>query len=518
MRVLIAEDEYYARERLVKLLKESGEDMELAAAVEDGAAAVEFLEQHTDVDVVVTDIVMPRMGGLRLAEYVYRNMPYVQVVIVSGYEEFNYARKAIEYEVKQYLIKPVRKEEFLKTLYELGEKKENYRREVEEVVQERLALMPYGFPFSRQILGNRALIERYLPVFAAADGAMSRIAVIQLERPFTQEDAAFVHQLCMQRLQGMAYGGFFCKGEDEYVLAAKERQDGSPGFTGAVDGLLRYFLTRLDTGIAIGISRPFSGCELAADAYNECLYAMNDRLIKGWNQAFEYRGGRAEQSESPGGYFDLQDENMLIGALQISDYGRAAEVVHALLYKKELIEGGDGNALYDVVLNILRTVNKYYRSLYQAAESRVEIMFSRRYDLYSFKHPGELEDYLLGILQEICNYRQAPGSGGNAIVRDILHYVEHNYPYDLSLQELAEKKYFMNPSYLSRLFKSAVGRTFSRYVIDLRIKKARELLADHTLKINDIAAQVGYNNTSHFIRSFKKICGCTPEEMREGKV
>ena len=249
------------------------------------------------------------------------------------------------------------------------------------------------------------------------------------------------------------------------------------------------------------------------DAYKECLYAMNIRLMKGWNKIFEYQlphGGN--------NYFLPRDDNALAGALQLSDAAKAAELVHGLLNKREMLDSGDVNAYYDMILNILRSVNRYYRSLYnenEAMDCKVEIMFSRRYDLYVFKHPEELEEYLMDIIREICDQEQnSLKNGGNAIIRDILHYVEQNYQYDLSLQELAEKKYFMNSSYLSRLFKSAVGQTFSRYVIELRIKKARELLKDKTMKINDVAAQVGYNNTSHFIQSFKKLCGCTPEEYR----
>lgn len=511
MKVLIVEDEYYARQRLAKILSECRSGIELAAAVEDGICAVDFLEQHTDVDVVVTDIVMPRMNGLELAAYVHQNMPYIQVVIVSGYEDFEYARKAILYEVKQYLIKPVRKEELLKSLSQLDEIRENHRREVEEEIQSRLAQMPYGFPFSAQILGNCGLLEKYMPALTACDrNIQNRLAVIQLERPFTQEDAAFIHQVCMQRMEEIIYGGFFCKGEDEYVLAVIEKQDSyGNDFYGIIKQTFHYLYAKLGTGIVIGVSRPFWGCNGLTDAYKECLYTMNSRLLKGWNAVYEYQNVRSD-----GTYFELQDEMALAGALQASDYKKAAGLVHEFLSRKELTEGGDVNALYDVILNILSTVNKYYRSIYQNGDSKVEIMFSRRYDLYSFKHPEELEEYLLGILQEICNNDQSIERSGNAIIRDILHYVEHNYSYDISLQELAEKKYFMNPSYLSRLFKSAVGKTFSRYVIDLRIEKARELLKDKDLKIQDIAAQVGYNNTSHFIRSFKQICGCTPEEMK----
>ena len=124
MKILIAEDEYYARQRLIKIVRECNMEVELAAAVENGRAAVDFLEQNTDVDVVLTDIIMPKQNGLELAEYIHMNMPYIQVVIVSGYEEFDYARKAMEYEVRQYLIKPVKKEQLLNVLRQLEEKQD----------------------------------------------------------------------------------------------------------------------------------------------------------------------------------------------------------------------------------------------------------------------------------------------------------------------------------------------------------------------------------------------------------
>lgn len=460
MKILIAEDEYYARQRLIKIIRECDMEAELAAAVENGREAVDFLEQNTDVE--LTDIIMPRMNGLELAEYIHVNMPYIQVVIVSGYEEFDYARKAIEYEVKQYIIKPVKRELLLRVLRQLEEKQESFRREVEAGVLERLKKLPNGYTSSKQVLTKKELMQIHMPQAAAmSEETPCRIFVIQLERTMNTRDAGILHKICAQKLD----------------------------------------------------SRLFYGTANIYDAYKECLYAMNIRLMKGWNKIFEYQlphGGN--------NYFLPRDDNALAGALQLSDAAKAAELVHGLLNKREMLDSGDVNAYYDMILNILRSVNRYYRSLYnenEAMDCKVEIMFSRRYDLYVFKHPEELEEYLMDIIREICDQEQnSLKNGGNAIIRDILHYVEQNYQYDLSLQELAEKKYFMNSSYLSRLFKSAVGQTFSRYVIELRIKKARELLKDKTMKINDVAAQVGYNNTSHFIQSFKKLCGCTPEEYR----
>lgn len=155
MKILIAEDEYYARQRLIKIIRECDMEAELASAVENGREAVDFLEQNTDVDVVLTDIIMPRMNGLELAEYIHVNMPYIQVVIVSGYEEFDYARKAIEYEVKQYIIKPVKRELLLRVLRQLEEKQENFRREVEAGVLERLKKLPNGYTSSKQVLTKK---------------------------------------------------------------------------------------------------------------------------------------------------------------------------------------------------------------------------------------------------------------------------------------------------------------------------------------------------------------------------
>ena len=100
------------------------------------------------------------------------------------------------------------------------------------------------------------------------------------------------------------------------------------------------------------------------------------------------------------------------------------------------------------------------------------------------------------------------------IIREITEYISRSYQYEISLQDFAEKKYFMNVSYLSRLFKANVGKTFSKYLIEYRLEKSRELLEQTILKVSDIATHVGYNDVSHYIQSFRKVYGMTPEEYR----
>ena len=92
-----------------------------------------------------------------------------------------------------------------------------------------------------------------------------------------------------------------------------------------------------------------------------------------------------------------------------------------------------------------------------------------------------------------------------------------NYYKNISLRELAENKYFVNYSYCSRLFSQETGMNFSKYLIQYRLKKAKTLLENKDMKISFIAFEVGYNDVSHFIQSFKKSYGLTPEEYRARK-
>ena len=129
-------------------------------------------------------------------------------------------------------------------------------------------------------------------------------------------------------------------------------------------------------------------------------------------------------------------------------------------------------------------------------------MFSRRYDLYKFKHIEELENYLKEMVIVICSGKENTKKKSK-IVEEIVHYVENNY--------------FVNYSYCSRLFSQETGMNFSKYLIQYRLKKAKTLLENKDMKISFIAFEVGYNDVSHFIQSFKKSYGLTPEEYRARK-
>lgn len=112
-KILVVEDEYYARKSIVKILQESDLDIQVCGEAENGMKAIELLEEYKDIALVITDIQMQKMGGLELASYLHKHIPEIDVLILTAFENFDYAREALRYNVKDYIVKPIYKENLL---------------------------------------------------------------------------------------------------------------------------------------------------------------------------------------------------------------------------------------------------------------------------------------------------------------------------------------------------------------------------------------------------------------------
>ena len=258
------------------------------------------------------------------------------------------------------------------------------------------------------------------------------------------------------------------------------------------------------------ISHPHQGMEELNTAYKEAVYAINQRLLRGWGRVYTY------ETEAQKISLTFSNEESALGnALKRMDSESARRIVESILNNPRLREQGNSYDLCEQVFHILGVFMRYYDRLSsaQGGDDQARLLFSQRYDLYNFKRMEELEAYLLSIVQRICCQAKREPDGDD-IIRRIIDYIDRSYQYDITLQEFAEKKYFMNASYLSRLLKAKCGKTFSKYLIEYRLEKSRELLEKTIFKVSDIAAHVGYNDVSHYIQSFRKIYGVTPEQYR----
>lgn len=281
-----------------------------------------------------------------------------------------------------------------------------------------------------------------------------------------------------------------------------------------VESMLSYFCTCKHMNITMGVGLVYSSKEKIYQSYNEALYALNQRLIQGWNRAYFYKNMDGYKAR-----IGKEAEIKLESIVRTRKEKEINQVIHSIL-EDIIIKEESAQKLYMAVVEILKILGNYYAELYQDEDIEelkdIKVMFSRRYDLYKFKHIEELENYLKEMVIVICSGKENTKKKSK-IVEEIVHYVENNYYKNISLRELAENKYFVNYSYCSRLFSQETGMNFSKYLIQYRLKKAKTLLENKDMKISFIAFEVGYNDVSHFIQSFKKSYGLTPEEYRARK-
>lgn len=505
MRIIVADDEFFARKALVKRIEELTIEIEFCKEAENGREVLELLEEER-ADLVVTDIRMPDMDGLEVARQLWEKFPETSVIIESGYADFDYAATAIRYGVKDYLTKPVKKEELEKAVKRVEEEQKKLRQKIEK----QLAIRRGEFMDFSHILENEVTAEEILGNLFQKTAADSwYLATVQSRKQQLDKEKI---QNILEIFRGEDIrAGYFCP-KQEFILVLKA--DGGKEFPEI------FFRKKLvscwnKTGVElqVGISQCHEKTENSvkegASAYREAVYAINQRLLQPEQQIYRY-----EAEVNVVQLFSQAEEIELERCLTENRTEDAINMARKLFQQCENREEISIYSLFTSLIQIMNVINKVY-TIRKGQESEETdkssyLLFNFKTDLYAFHSMEELQRYIFDLISDMSEEEGQKAS----IIEDLLKYLEWNYQHDITVNELAAHKYFVNPSYLSRLFKAETGKTFSKYLTELRMQKAAELLKESGLKISDVALCVGYNDVSYFIQTFKKYYLMTPEQYR----
>lgn len=496
MRFIIADDVYYARKAIEKLILEWDPTSHIIASCENGTEVLKSLQQDTP-DALVLDIQMPGVDGLQLSEIANQTIPNIKVLLVTGFAEFEYARQAIRNEVFRYLLKPLKKEEFFDALNGIRSAMAGQAKWV--ALQGEMQRIANNYRISNFLSGSQQAASFYpLPELVLSRGyLLATLLCPGLNLP--QLSHAIKKNFSSECF---IYEDMFHNGRWILLAANVQREDLKQfvyGYLKDMDKLVQDIMTELNLNTVIGVSSPSQNPSHMPEHFLQSKRALTMRLITPAKHIFPY-----EESVENSRLFSVDNIRIFRHKFQAD---KEDEVFSAVCTKTS------GMA----EISLAQIEQLYHDMLGSALSVRTEkeMPYEGRLvhkPLWEFDNLQQVFDYFKELLLP-PTYLKHPNDSG--IIEEIKHFLHDNYYCDISLNELATTKYFMNPNYLSRLFKNREGIGFSKYLLNIRMEKSKSLLEDEKISISEIAALVGYTSSSYFIANFKKYHGCTPGALAD---
>lgn len=498
MRILIAEDEYYARKALERNIREWDQDAEVICA-DNGVSALERLRGN-DVDILLLDIKMPQMDGLTLAAQLMQEGIDVYTIITSGYSDFDFARQAMRSGVREYLLKPINPDmlcETLETAYDEISRREQERifdMDREGMLRRQQMRMTLAWLQSSAVPCPEHLshlVARSAGCFAAVffGGAQDRAAGMLEERLEAQGMS-----LCPYIQEARWMGALIVSADGE-----KQPQD-----------VMRDLLKGLPQDLRAAVSGMFAPSEASA-AYRQAQLAYGMRCLE------DARVLTGEMLSRRTEYINLQDteQSKAFFYQLLQRKPREAQAsLQAML--RPLLEESSASpyCIQDVLNHICAQINRASAQMGQERSPGAISGVTLR--LEEIDSREQLYARLSQMIQTTCELQSEEKiSHSQEIVALIRDYIDEHFSENVSLKTLANTKLYMNVSYLSRLFKSATGKSFRTYLTDVRMHKAAQMLALRDDSITHIAVDCGYTDVSHFIQLFRRRYGATPNAYRE---
>ncbi|WP_339323612.1 response regulator transcription factor [Paenibacillus sp. FSL W8-0194] len=507
-KVLLVDDERIILDGISQMVDWSAFRTELIGTAQNGIQAYEKIVEAAP-DIVVSDIRMPGLDGLELVAKTHGTHPAVKFVLLSGYGEFEYANRAMQYGVKHYLLKPTDEVKIAEALREVTEELDrqqsretfirDMKRRFEKVIPHAKEQVLKEF-VTNKTYGTRDL-EEYRGLFPYPFDQPIRLLLCQLEGETDFEHRFAVKNIAEDVLQSTLLSTTI---GDHVLILMADPQDQESFYRGLQD-VRSTFSLYYKTNVTIAVSDPGPMAQ-ARRLYRETLRCLDYRFYLDESGIITRQDALSPGSQDA--EFDFDEERLILPVRS----GRAEEAALALsgfiAEMKRAQLGIDMAKSYAI---------RQYASLIRLADpERMDEAYKRIPEIAEMESLQAIHSFLEHAVQEISR-RNAERNACkyNAIVRKVIDIVEEHLGNSaLSLNMVAHEMLYMNADYLGKLFKKETGEKFSNYVMRIRIQRATELMAsDPDVKIFEMAERLGFgDNPQYFSQVFKKQVGCTPSE------
>lgn len=526
LKVLLVDDEPFITQGLLKLIDWAQEGYEIASTASNGEEALEYIE-HNHVDLVVTDIKMPVMNGIELLRNIReRELFDIEVIILSGYKEFEYAMEGMKYGCAGYVLKPVEKSELLSIIRKIAEKKH------EILVQAK----------QKENMENAYLARN---IIALLVGKFDDVNVSYVSEIMELSDA-----ICFATIEFMTHGDE--QDEEEAAIRQLQRKiyQTCKELLGEDGNHVVFDTSPEQNSYDIGLILCDYMYNNKKATEEEYLIWIRDELVSKFRIPIRILVGKKVNSitnisksystvrilKSFEGFRPKKDLYFYEDEVQVNQGG----AVLCKQYIDDLVRAIELNEQKEIKYR----VSELFREMRRLGIASETIKLNMDYLLFGLIHLAANQDddinqeevlqyisessFHEGVLRgssehlssfaiEYAEYlSQLRKNVSGNILNDIEREVKQNYMENISLRELS-KKLYVNSSYLGQIFKKKYGMSFKDYLTNYRINEASIMLVQTDEKITKIAELVGYKDSDYFVRKFIEIKGCTPSKYRKNK-
>ncbi|MBZ4646897.1 MAG: hypothetical protein JG777_2386 [Clostridia bacterium] len=527
-RLLVADDEQIVLDSIKFIIEKNFKDIVMAEIARSGREAIEKAEEIKP-DIIFMDIKMPGINGIEAIREIKSRCSNTLFVIITAYEQFDFAKEAVNLGVIQYLLKPVNREKIIETVRNtikmIDREREKRKKELElkEKIESILPVLEHGFIYSILLFDDHSKeLEVYKGIFEINEMG-GYIMTVEFGE---EDDSGNIGNKIGLSVKSQSFYPYFrdiikCRCRclvgpimlnrivifipsdftgDEYFQRLEALSIG--------DYILDKISEKLDADICIGIGRSYKGLENLSCSYKESLKAIRHAKSK---ETVHIMDVPVEGKINPA--YPLLKEKVLLEKAYIGD---ASECIQAFEFIFDWLVTEYGNSIQNIKNKLIELMVLLYRLAWDYGAEENEFINRRHYldEMLEFEELSKLKiwcrERIEYIVRSISSIREKKI---NSLILKARDYIDKNFKSEITLEDVS-REVNVSPHYFSRLFKEETGENFIEYLTSVRIQKAKELLENECISVKEICYQVGYGDPNYFSRIFKKVVGITPTDYK----
>ncbi len=527
-KVLIADDEQIVIDGIKFMIEDYFDDMDIVAMANSGREAIELARTNVP-DIILMDIMMPGINGIEAIEVIKKKYNDIKFIIISAYEQFEYAKQAVELGVSHYILKPVSEEKLTKVLKkvraEIDEERLIRLQEIKnkEKLEQVIPALEHGFVYAMYMNADfRQELYKYQELFDLHE-AYAYVMVLEFGESSIKEDnqnkiglgikgqslypklqsaikykcRSIVGPMMVNRLTVVIHGN----PKDQEYEARLNAIHLAAGLKKSLEDIVAS-----EIYIGIGSSYPFDKIK---NSLEESLFALNQLSSESILHVNDIQG--SSQGQGDYSYVDIkEDETSIITYMENGQESLLEQAIKAFFLKVEKKFGQSMPDMRNIATELMvMALSSSYRN-----DMRDDIAGYSTYlhEIKELKSVVSIQRWCVHKIMKVSKLIQSHRHQHiSTIVIEAKGYIDEHYEEELGLNDIS-KRVSVSPQYFSKIFKEEIGVNFVEYIRMKRVEVAKEMLRSGQYSVKEICYKIGYNDPNYFSRLFKKIVGVSPSE------